>query len=323
MPVESNQKLLTLAFPCYRRPELLRGAISSVADDVAGNELEILICDDSHDRLNEPIAEEASRNGLNVRYVHNSTNLGIDANIKQCFDLAQTDYCWTVGEDDRLSPGAVSRALDQLGARPDILITNYVYVSDDYARVLSRPLLSDLTTADRRALLTNFYLLGFIGASIIRTEVWKRYTDQAPVGTYFHHLSVIGEALLVDQLNYKIDNDVSVYNRSEGATSTSWVDQSLAVHFGYYQALDHFDGRLGPGDRNLLHRSSSKLFRPYSGLWLLSKRADGAFDRQRYREFFENGPTGRSFVANAVSRVPQRLALTLKRAYFKVRSRSL
>ena len=279
---------LTIAIPAFKRPELLKQTLQEVLAASDGFDVEILICDDSGEELNKEIFLSHSDNCENIRYISNETCLGIDANIKNCFDSANAEFCWVIGEDDHITRESVSLLFDRIeNCAAVVVFLNYVYCSNDYKTDLSGPLLKFNGPISRRAILENFYKFGFIGSIVVSTAHWRSHSMEAPVGTYFHHLSVIGKIIFSkSEIDINFIDAICVRNRAENGDSASWTSQALAVHFGYYDAIRFFELCLGEDERSLLHEASEALFRPKNALWLLSKRADEAFsvsELQRFR----------------------------------------
>jgi glycosyltransferase involved in cell wall biosynthesis len=279
---------LSVCIPAYKRPDLLAGALDSVISSCRSDCIEVLVCDDSPDRQNQRVVMDKALSHPNVRYVHNENRLGLDANIKKCFDEASGDYVLVMGEDDHLTDMALTHILDTLHAdNPDVVITNYVYCSNDYKRDIGKPLFDAGMQVTRRGLLGCFYKLGFVGSFVISKRAWSKFSHAAPVGTYFHHLSVLGKNFFLSpDLEIGFVNDVCVRNRAEDVNSSSWADRSLDVHFGYFDALHHFKSDLDEEEWKHLMQSSRALFRPQSFLWLLSKRADGVYGTEAFARWF-------------------------------------
>ena len=110
--------------------------------------------------------------------------------------------------------------------------------------------------------------------------------------------------------------DPAVRNRAENGDSASWTSQALSVHFGYYEAIGHFRTLLGEDEWKQLLIASKSLFRPADPLWLLSKRADGAFDVIQWREHFSMYSFPKRFLLWIIAYFPIALAKRLKMAYF-------
>lgn len=307
---------LSLCYPVYRRPDLLAGALNAIIQSGCKDDVEVLVCDDSTERLNERVVEQARNWGLTIRYVDNERNLGIDANIKQCFDLARTEYCWVLGEDDHVTADGLSAVLGAIAeTSSSIYFADYVYCSNDYSRWLSKPLFAGLTVDSQESMLARFHRIGFVGSIVIRHDLWTRVSPQAPLGTYYHHVSVVGYSIFALTASVGYVDKICVLNRAEDGKSASWVQQALAVHFGYYRAIKFFEPYLSAAQRDLLHSSSKELFRPHSVAWLLSKRADGAFSSGDIDKWYADQPALRQLLYRMVAVTPRRIASLMKDAY--------
>src|SRR5581483_11636280 len=58
----------------------------------------------------------------NIRYCRNAVNVGLDLNIVNAVEHASGEYCWYMGDDDAVAPGALAALCAYLsGHRPAIL----------------------------------------------------------------------------------------------------------------------------------------------------------------------------------------------------------
>jgi glycosyltransferase involved in cell wall biosynthesis len=309
---------LTIAIPAYERPELLSECLKTAIESARGYDVSILVCDDSPHNLNKAVVDALDFEKLLINYISNSECLGIDANIKKCFDMASSQYVWVIGEDDHVSPTAVENFFANIEySKPDIFFLNYIYCTNDYKKDLGEKLLSFENGINRKMILTEFYKFGFIGSVAISKHKWAQYTSDAPIGTYFHHLSVIGRILFSEeQCDAVFLKDTFSRNRAENSDSASWIEHSLAVHFGYYCAVTYFREDLSPQEWELLIRSSKALFRPTDPFWLLSKRADGVFDFEAWLKHFSRAPFFKRTLLLLISYFPINLAKIMKKTYF-------
>jgi abequosyltransferase len=115
--LNNKQPLLTVAIPTYNRPFFLEQTLKQLHQELevcAPNSVEVLVSDNFSSDNTESIIEQAIKNGLILRYIRNGENLGSDANIAQCFNLATGKYVLILGDDDLFVDGALSFLLDQL-----------------------------------------------------------------------------------------------------------------------------------------------------------------------------------------------------------------
>ena len=311
---------LTIGIPAFRRPELLSLCLEKAIEASNGYDVSFLVCDDSPEKLNEVVVQRFINSGINIRYIPNEKCLCIDANIKKCFDEALSHYVWVIGEDDHIMPAGIKNFFNYSFTNlPEIFLMNYVYCSDDYSKDVSKPLINFNGEIGRLNILEEFYKFGFIGAIAISKKSWSQYSPNAPVGTYFHHLSVIGK-LIFSQKKPKIAfiNQVTIRNRAESGNSATWVSEALSVHFGYYDAIRYFKASLSYKEWGILLKRSKELFRPTDPLWLLSKRADGAYNLIEWQKYFSEMTSPKKYFLLIISFFPKFLARFMKFLYFKL-----
>jgi len=54
--------------------------------------------------------------------IHNPTRLGCTRNVMQGLTALDTDYLWTIGDDEQLREGAIAEVVDRIAARPGMVI---------------------------------------------------------------------------------------------------------------------------------------------------------------------------------------------------------
>lgn len=117
---------LTIAIPTYDRISLLQESLRWLLPQLTA-ECELLIVDNASPSPVEesvtPLLREFPR--LQSRIVRNRVNIGGGANILRCFELCETEWMWLLGDDDRVSAGAVSIILRDLQQHTDALFLNY------------------------------------------------------------------------------------------------------------------------------------------------------------------------------------------------------
>jgi abequosyltransferase len=92
---------ITIAIPTYNRSFYLSRLLSRLSEVNLRN-AQILIVDNcSTDDTEEVVQKYASGIFKNiVKYCKNSVNIGAEANILRCFELADTEWLWIIGDDD-------------------------------------------------------------------------------------------------------------------------------------------------------------------------------------------------------------------------------
>lgn len=167
--------LLSIAIPTFRRPRLLRSAISSALEQKVDG-LEVLVGDDSTEG-EQVVAEVADPR---VRYIQHPRRLGNPGNSTVLLDAARGAYLALLNDDDRLSPDFASRCLDVFAESPDIgvVFTNHYieFPNSSYVRPCDLP-------AGRHDAFSYKYLEHqpvAASAAVFRREAWH---DARPLPT--------------------------------------------------------------------------------------------------------------------------------------------
>lgn len=189
---------LSICIATYNRAafigETLNSIIGQLTDDV-----ELVIADGaSTDRTEEVVrgfASECSK----IRYLRLNAKGGFDQDYCKTVEAANGEYCWLFTDDDILKPGAVAAVLSVLEKEVSLIVVNAEVKTSDLSNCLQpkRVLLDhdrayQLNTADRDQLLadTGTYL-SFIGAVVIKRDLWLEREKEKFFGTEFIHMGVI------------------------------------------------------------------------------------------------------------------------------------
>ncbi len=109
-----NKITLSIVIPTFNRAQLLSMLLDSIVRDMVQLpcDLELVISDNaSSDSTSKVVAGYISR-GFAIDYRVNDINIGADANVASCFDLATGKYLWVIGDDELLYRGTVQYVLD-------------------------------------------------------------------------------------------------------------------------------------------------------------------------------------------------------------------
>jgi glycosyltransferase involved in cell wall biosynthesis len=120
--------LLSICIPTYNRAELLRSALLSLMPQVreSAGEVELVVSDNCSTDDTRQVVEWARGLGP-LRYHRNAENIGAIPNLLLLADdLAAGEFCWLLGDDDMLRPGAVAKVVEILKSHPEL---DYVYVN--------------------------------------------------------------------------------------------------------------------------------------------------------------------------------------------------
>ncbi len=241
--MDSEQKLITFAVPCYNSENCMKSCIESLLP--AGERAEIIIIDDgSTDRTGE-IADGYAARYPGIVIAHHQENGGHGEGVNQGIRLASGKYYKVVDSDDSLDPNALSKligTLKELGERGedvDMFLMNYVYVRSDtgerrpmnYKNVF--PEGKVFSWKDSRPFGPSQYLM--MHSVVYRTSLLREHRVELPRHTFYvDNLYMYAPFPFVERMYY-LDGDLYLYSvgREEQSVSDKNVlkriDQQVTV----------------------------------------------------------------------------------------------
>ena len=114
--------ILTIAIPTYNRPEKIKRQVNSVLSQLTDDVSLVVIDNHSEKSVSELFDKETLGK---FKIVRNHFNMGGDGNIAKCFDVCETEWLWTLSDDDYLSNNAVQVVLNDIRDKGDCLFINY------------------------------------------------------------------------------------------------------------------------------------------------------------------------------------------------------
>jgi abequosyltransferase len=172
--------------------ETLRSIVGQATDAV-----EIVVLDGASTDATPEVVTELRTTFPRLRYVRKEKNGGVDRDYDAAVVEAQGVYCWLMSDDDLLKPGAIARALDAIDQGHSLVVVNAELRSLDLSELIDANRLQfDADRAyranefDRLFDETSAYL-SYIGAVVIRRDVWVAREREPFFGSYFIHEGVI------------------------------------------------------------------------------------------------------------------------------------
>ncbi len=287
---------LGICIPTYKRPDQLRRCVESVVGSAGSHSIPIHIADDSGDETNDAVVAELRRRYPRIVHHRNPANLGLDRNILHAVDVCDCRHAWLLGEDDRLTPQAVTRVLEVVssGERPFVYV-NYASVDEDLRLVLrerSLDLAADLEEPADRFLAEHAWSAGFLGACIVARGPWGAVRAERYVGTYYAHLGVILE-LLRGRQAYLVSEPL-VLNRAGTPAAFTWKDSTFDVLHGWARMVDLLRPFYPAESCDRAVATFASAHRLGSPIFFAYLRADGALTPDSWRRYVRGGPYHRA-----------------------------
>lgn len=107
-------ELITIAIPVYERTAFFEEAfLSSINQSI---KCPIIIVDNnsSHNFFRDYVQEYNTKYNLKIKYIKNSTNLGVYGNCNECIKLTSTPFVTILHDDDALHPLFIEFSLNEI-----------------------------------------------------------------------------------------------------------------------------------------------------------------------------------------------------------------
>ena len=168
----ATRPVLSIMVPTFRRPELLREAITSAIKQVTRHSYEIVVVDNEQDADMARAVDAVVRSFSfpNIKLYRNRRNLGMFGNWNICLKLARAKWVMLLNDDDLLLEGFLSAIEDQVDTDAALIATQKIEFDKRQAHPQTevRPgLKARLLASDtpRRLCPADFYLANPLGNS--------------------------------------------------------------------------------------------------------------------------------------------------------------
>lgn len=185
---------LSICIATLNRADYIGATLDSILPQMT-SEIELVIVDGASTDNTEAVVRERIANRENCRYRRLDQKGGIDADYCKAVAEATGTFCWLMTDDDLMVPDAIATVLRELDRDPDLVVVNADVYDRDFSRLLvgrKMKLDADRDFTDAGELMRVCGdLLTFIGAVVIRREVWNSRDPKPYFGTEFVHVGVI------------------------------------------------------------------------------------------------------------------------------------
>ena len=192
--------MLSICIPTYNRAHTLNKLLESIENEVRKYSIkymEIIISDNASTDNTVEIVNNYINKGLPIKYFQMEENKGFGININNAVSIATGKYCWLMGSDDLVLPGAVDKLHSQINSHVDIIIGDS-NTNDCHRKFLSMENgeypISNINTLcdfiDNCTEISSFF--AFISVLIIKKSFWDDISLNATVieHPYTHQLRI-------------------------------------------------------------------------------------------------------------------------------------
>ena len=255
---------LSICVPTFERSVFLDYLLDTVIEQVGENSgsVQVVVSDNFSQDSTWEVVKKFQARAMNLRYLRNHRNLGVSANLNAAVQGSDGTFCWLLGDDDALRPGAIAFILELLKVHnPDVLISNRYSCDQNMTLLGAENFLPTVANArifdfnSRDDLLAYFAgvrstigMFNFLSCLIIRRDSWMRAPEVAGYSnSIFPHVFKVvdilrnqrGRLLYVpEQTVFARTGNSRLEDISAGSSFKSWQ-----LHFsGNIEVADHYFG---------------------------------------------------------------------------------
>lgn len=187
---------LSFCIATFNRAAFLGATLEKIVTQATA-ECEIVVSDNASTDNTEQVVSDYKRRFEHLRYLKQDTNVGPDRNFDRAVSLAGGEFCWLMGDDDMLKPGAVAHVLEALRSDLSLILVNMEMRDISMSKVL-QPRWIDIRS-DRlyesedmdRFFIEREHTLGSVSNIVLKRSIWLSRDRERYYGSLFLHVGVI------------------------------------------------------------------------------------------------------------------------------------
>jgi abequosyltransferase len=162
--------------------------------------VEIIVSDNCSKDDTSNVVENFISKGMNINYIRNSSNLGMDGNFAQCYRMATGKYILVLGDDDFLIDGMLKKLISK------IRNTDYGIIHLHPRAISDKP---DEIFINPEFFLKNIsFWITYITSNIVNSKYVKNYDFEKYSGTYLTIVPLYLTAALSHKKNLMINERI-------------------------------------------------------------------------------------------------------------------
>ena len=288
---------LSICIATLNRGAFIGATLESIGAQI-DEDVEIVVLDGASKDNTEQVVLNLQRTLPNLRYTKQDTNHGVDRDFNTAVEHARGEYCWLMSDDDLVMPGAVPAILRAIESNYSLIILNSEIKTFDFSDMIDHDRLRFAadriyTPGDYERLFeeTSAYL-GYIGAVVIRRDIWLARDRESYFGSFFIHVGVIFQARLPADTLVIMQPCISVR-----FGNTQWRPKEFEIRMIRWTDLVWSLPSLAEATKRRCYRREP--WRSFKSL--LFYRAKGTYSMTEYRRWVEPRLKSRWDTAKALS----------------------
>lgn len=229
---------LTIAIPTYNRPVQIIKQLSTLAPQLR-DDVEIIVLDNHSDEsvfdlvAANPILQERK----NIRYYRNAANIGAAANILRCFEYANGQWVWVLGDDDEVEGDALELICNECEKSKEFVYINFASTLLSLHNI--KRFQSTITTGADEFIegIDSFANLLFLSAGVYKTKTIKKYLriGYQEVDSYGCHTAMLIEAIHHEENPKVLFSNLNTVQWQEAPAGQRW--ESSLVNYGLQRLI--------------------------------------------------------------------------------------
>jgi abequosyltransferase len=193
----------SICIPAYNRARLLPPLLDSIFAQDYQN-FNVVICEDmspERRQISEVVRAYSERYPGKILYYENESNCGYDANIRTLVEKANGEFCFFMGNDDLMCPGALATAADLIGRYDNVglVLKSYAWFDGEPTNINQEVRYFNeerFFRAGPEAIRICFRRSGVISGYIIHRDTAAAFPTNRFDGSLFYQMHLTGNVLV-------------------------------------------------------------------------------------------------------------------------------
>ena len=201
--LDENKIILSICIATYQRCLFLRDTLIEILKQTDKHQalVQVVVVDGGSSDGTKELLKDFEKNSTQLKVVYLDEKGGIDKDYDRVVRSGDGNYCWLLSDDDIIENDAVLKVMTKLEEKKrDVLIINSSSWNKEYSECFTEQNIKISEDIEIKKEIFHDELLGlcggylsFIGALIIKKELWEQVDTEKYYGSRFIHLGVLSQ----------------------------------------------------------------------------------------------------------------------------------